>query len=502
MKITRALVALFVGVGLFVAPLTPANAAVVCPENGGGAFTLTLNEAPTPAGTVGVAYNQVITTNAGIALQVIGGTVAPGVNATETGAALDQILISGTPTTAGSFNASIQIVSATQTVTCSWAFVVNGGAGGGGGGGGGVIEQPLTVGDPVKGGNFVENNRITCASSTFSLTPSRIRIFFTKNGVEIPDDAGNNVTSVDVPSSPDVASLLLTEDLVDSAIGCTVYAKSGTSEKTSSVTWGTLVAVPTVTRILEISEDALRNGGTSIFDNPSAAELIADGFVGGRFQIAGKSLNSFTFTLIKADGRTPGQTPLSSEKAVTVLSQTPSKAMIQFPEVSALGAYYLVGRTSSNVISIPISILKPILTIPNAKALVSKNRYLLEGDKVYGNTYTTLSDVAVLNPTVNIAFKKEFPKGFKVSFIKNSEFLTDATTAALKKLAKLTLTEVVVTGFGFKGGTQKVNRELATTRAEAIAKVLASAGLKNARVVIQIDQFDRKYSRQAEVSIR
>ena len=121
---------------------------------------------------------------------------------------------------------------------------------------------------------------------------------------------------------------------------------------------------------------------------------------------------------------------------------------------------------------------------------------------VYGNTYTTLSDVAVLNPTVNIAFKKEFPKGFKVSFIKNSEFLTDATTAALKKLAKLTLTEVVVTGFGFKGGTQKVNRELATTRAEAIAKVLASAGLKNARVVIQIDQFDRKYSRQAEVSIR
>ncbi len=502
MKITRALVALFLGAGLLVAPHTPAHAAVICPENGGGPFTLTLNEAPTPAGTVGVAYNQVLTTGAGIALQVTGGTVAPGITATPTGAALDDILISGTPTTAGSFNATVEILHATQTVTCTWTFVINGAGGGGAGGGGGFVEPTLTVGDPVKGGEFAEGKTITCTSSTFSVTPSRIRIYFTKNGVEIPDDTGTNVTSVDVPSAPGAASLKLTDDLIDSTIGCTVYAKSGTSEKTSTTSWGLLVAEPKITRVLEIFEDVLRNDGTAIFDNPAVADQVADGFVGGKFSLTGRALASFTFSLVKSTGRVPTQTATASERAVTVVSRTSINATLQLPEVTSLGAYYLIARTATKTINFPVNIPKPIVTIANAKALIAKNKFFLEGDKVYGNTYTTTNDVLPSSTTITNAFKKEFPKGFKVSFIKNSEFLTDATSTNLKKLAKLNLVEVIITGYGFKGGTIKVNNDLATARASAISKALTNAGLKNAKIIIQIEQFDLKYSRQAVMSIR
>jgi outer membrane protein OmpA-like peptidoglycan-associated protein len=496
MKITRALVALFVGLGLFVAPLTPANAVVVCTENGGGAFTLTLNEAPTPSGTVGVAYNQVITTDAEIALQVVGGTVAPGVNAAETGAALNKILISGTPTTAGSFNAAIQIVHATQTVTCSWAFVVNGA------GGGGVIEQPLTVGDPVKGGVFTERNRITCTSTTFSVTPSRIRIYFTKNGAEIADDTGTNVTSVDVPSAPGAASLLLTEDLLDSTIGCNVYAKSGTTEKTATTSWGILAVEPKITRVMEIFEDVLRNGGTTIFDNPAVTDQVADGFVGGKFSVTGRALNSFTFSLVQSTGRAPGQTPTSSERAVNVISRSSTKATLQLPEVTSLGAYYLVARTTTKTINIPVNIPKPILTIANAKTLVAKNKFLLEGDKVYGNTYTTTNDISPINSATASIFKKEFSNGFKLNFAKNTDVLVVDALNNLKKLAKLNLFEVTITGYGYKGGTFKINSDLATARANLIAKTLTNAGLKNAKIIIQIEQFDTKYSRQAVVTIR
>lgn len=501
MKITRALVALFLGAGLFVAPLTPAHAAVICPENGGGPFTLTLNEAPTPAGTVGVAYNQVLTTGAGIALQVTGGTVAPGITATPTGAALDDILISGTPTTAGSFNATVEILHATQTVTCTWTFVVNG-AGGGAGGGGGFVEPTLTVGDPVKGGEFAEGKTITCSSSTFSVTPSRIRIYFTKNGVEIPDDTGTNVTSVDVPSAPGAASLKLTDDLIDSTIGCTVYAKSGTSEKTSTTSWGLLVAEPKITRVMEIFEDVLRNGGTAIFDNPAVADQVADGFVGGKFSLTGRALTSFTFTIVKSDGKAPTQTVLSSERAVTVVNRTNSKATLQLPEITSLGKYFLIARTSTKTLAIPVDVLKPIVTIANAKTLVAKNRFLLEGDKVYGNTYTTTNDVIAITTTMAASFKKEFPQGFKLTFAKNSDALTSDAVTNLKKLAKLNLFEVTITGYGFKGGTIKANRDLALLRANAISRTLTSAGMKNAKVIIQGEQFDGKYSRQAVVNIR
>ena len=499
MRFVRALVLLITSAGLLVAPASISAAAVICSENGGGPFTLTLTEAPTPAGTVGVPYSQVITTDAGIAIQVTGGTIAPGIAASPTGVGLDNLLISGTPNTAGNFNASIQVLVATQTVTCSWTFIVNGGAGGGGGG---FVEPTLTVGDPVKGGEFADGRTITCRSSTFSVTPSRIRIYFTKNGVEIPDDAGTNVTSVDVPSAPGAASLVLTEDLLDSTIGCTVYAKSGATEKTATTSWGVLVAEPKITRAVEIFEDALRNGGAEIFTNPAVAGQVADGFVGGKFTITGKSLTSFTFTLVKSTGKAPIQTPTTAERAINVVARTGTQATLQLPEVTSLGTYYIIARTASKTVNIPVNIAKPILTIANAKALVAKNRFLLEGDKVYGNTFTTTNDVTPITNSAKSAFQKEFAKGFKLAFVKNSEFLTTETATNLQKLAKFSLVEVTITGFGFKGGTIKVNRELSTARANAIAKVLSSAGLKNAKVNIQIEQFDAKYSRQAMVTIR
>lgn len=498
MRFFRAMALLAFSAGLLVVPTPTASAAVICPENGGDPFTLTLNGAPTPAGTVGVAYNQVLTTGAAIALVITGGTIAPGLSASVTGAFGDEIQISGTPSSAGSFNATVEIVHATQTVTCSWTFVVNAG----GGGGGGFVEPTLTVGDPVKGGEFVDSKSITCSASTFSVTPSRIRIYFTKNGVEIPDDAGTNVTSIDVPSTPGSAALVLTEDLLDSTIGCTVYAKSGNSEKTATTSWGLLTAEPRIIRVMEIFEDVLRNGGVGVFDNPAVADQVSDGFVGGKFTISGRSLSSFTFTVVKADGRTPNQTPSASERAVTVTSRTNTKATLQLPEITALGSYLLIARTPSKVVSIPVRVPKPIVTIANAKALLKQNKFLLEGDKVYANTYTTTSDITPVSTSMVSIFKKEFPKGFKVAFTKNSYTLTEETLATLRQLAKLKLIEVTITGFGFKGGTIKENRELSLLRANVIARTLTSAGMKNAKVIIQTEPFDTKYSRQATVAIR
>ena len=187
---------------------------------------------------------------------------------------------------------------------------------------------------------------------------------------------------------------------------------------------------------------------------------------------------------------------------MSVVTSTSVKVTLQLPEVTSLGTYYLIARTSTKTLNFPVNINKPILTIANAKSQVSKNRFLLEGDKVYGNTYTTTNDVLPSSTAITAAFKKEFPKGFKVSFIKNSEFLTDTTTANLQKLAKLNLVEVIITGYGFKGGTIKVNNDLATSRATAISKTLINAGLKNVKIIIQIEQFDLKYSRQAVMSIR
>ena len=106
MKFLRVITSIFLGFALLTIPIPNANAAVICTDIGGGGITLTLNEAPTPAGTLGVAYNQLITTDAGIAIQIVGGTVAPGLNAAPAGVAQDQIQISGTPSTAGAFNVS------------------------------------------------------------------------------------------------------------------------------------------------------------------------------------------------------------------------------------------------------------------------------------------------------------------------------------------------------------------------------------------------------------
>ena len=495
MKLVRAFLALVLSFGFIAIPVGIAKAAVTCAAIGPGAGGFAITGTPSETGTVGVPYSSQISTDAG-AFVTATGALPPGLTAGNTGALLDNISITGTPTTAGSYNISLDIKIAADAYQCSWTFVINAA------GGGAVLEPTLTVGDPIKGGEFAESKVITCTSSTFSITPSRIRIYFTKNNVEISDDPGSNVTSIDTANSSGIASLLLTEDLIDSTIGCTVYAKSGTSEKTATATWGTLVATPVVRSAMEISEDSLRNGGLAIFENPAAASLVSDGFVGGRYQITGKSLNTFTFTLQKSDGRKPTQTPLASEQQITVLSRTSTKAVIQLPEATNLGQYFIIARTPTQTTSIPISILKPILTIASAKALINKNRFLLEGDKVYGNTYTTTSDIAVLSSNVGVLFKRDFPGGFKLAFIKNSEFLADATIASLKKLAKMSLSEIVITGYGFKGGTQKINQELAKARAETIAKVLANAGLKNAKVLIQTEQFDKKYSRQAEVSIR
>lgn len=502
MKLFRALIAFAFGTGLLVVPILPANAALACPVLPDALFSKNIEGLPTTAGTVGIPFSSTLSANPDIDsfFTIAAANLPSGLSATVVGPLGRQIQISGTPTTAGNFPASLDLVEEpTNTFRCSWTFVINGA---GGGGGGGIVEPTLTVGDPVKGGEFVDGKTITCTSSTFSLTPSRIRIYFTKDSVEIPDDIGSNVTSVDVPSAPGAASLKLNDDLVGSTIGCTVYAKSGSTEKTSTTSWGLLTAEPRITRAMEIFEDVLRNGGPTIFDNPAVADQVADGFVGGKFILTGKSLTSFTFSLTKSTGRAPTQIATAVERSVTIVSRNNTTATLQLPEVTSLGKYFLIARTSTKTINLPVNIAKPIVTITNAKALVAKNRFLLEGDKVYGNTYTTTNDVLAVSTTTSTNFKKDFPKGFKLSFNKNTDSLSAETVANLKKLAKLSLTEVTITGYGFKGGTIKANNDLATARANVLSKTLTNAGLKNAEIIIQIEQFDGKYSRQAMVTIR
>jgi len=497
MKFLRGLVTVLLCTSWLLVPTHTARAAVACPDLANPLSTLTADGLPTAAGSVGSAISITISTTSAAALVLAGANLPAGLNAAISGGAFTDVTISGTPTVAGTFAASFDIIEATNTFRCSWTYVINGA-----GSGGGIVEPTLTVGDPVKGGEFVDSKTITCTSSTFSLTPSRIRIYFTKDSVEIPDDTGSNVTSVDVPSAPGVASLKLTDDLIGSTIGCTVYAKSGSTEKTSTTSWGLLTAEPRITRAMEIFEDVLRNGGPTIFDNPTVADQVADGFVGGKFILTGKSLTSFTFSLTKSTGRAPTQIATAVERSVTIVSRNNTTATLQLPEVTSLGKYFLIARTSTKTINLPVNIAKPIVTITNAKAHVAKNRFLLEGDKVYGNTYTTTNDVLAVSTTTSTNFKKEFPKGFKLSFNKNTDSLSAETVANLKKLAKLSLTEVTITGYGFKGGTIKANNDLATARANVLSKTLTNAGLKNAEIIIQIEQFDGKYSRQAMVTIR
>ena len=125
------LLALLTLVGLLVAPISSAIAAINCAVIGPGAGGFAIIGTPSETGTVGVPYNSQFTTDAGAFVTAIG-TVPPGLTTSNTGTLFDIILISGTPTTAGSYNLSFDIKVAADAYRCTWTLVIDGGAGGGG----------------------------------------------------------------------------------------------------------------------------------------------------------------------------------------------------------------------------------------------------------------------------------------------------------------------------------------------------------------------------------
>ncbi|NUO17179.1 MAG: putative Ig domain-containing protein, partial [Planctomycetaceae bacterium] len=105
--------------------------------------TLNITTGTLPNGVVGTPYNATITSTGGTGTHswtVSAGSLPPGLSLTGGTAATTSI--SGTPTTAGTFNFTIQVTAGAQTDTQAYSVTVTtsgGGTGtiGGGGGGGG-----------------------------------------------------------------------------------------------------------------------------------------------------------------------------------------------------------------------------------------------------------------------------------------------------------------------------------------------------------------------------
>ena len=370
---------------LLAATVVPsANAASCAAPNDGG---FGLRTSPETSGTAGSSFSttMVLDKFTSDAVQISGsGLAAAGLSLS---AAPDvthiDITISGTPN-AGSFPVTITAANNTGGggfTACSYGFdytfTFSGGAGGGGGGasgGGGVIEQPkpeepMVVGKPRLTGTLTLDSELLCEATTFSRTPETSRIYFTKNGVEIPDDAGDLVTSINATATPGIAKLKVTDSYYDSELGCTVYGKAGTKEDSQSDKWGTFYSPSEFYFVLQFSEDELRTGDPENFSDEDKQKQYQDGFVGGSFILGGKNIDFLEYTILPNTGQEPTETKTAAERSVTKTPQSAERVSLQLPETQP-GDYYIVARGTPArpaLEFVPITIDKPVVTVQAAK---------------------------------------------------------------------------------------------------------------------------------------
>lgn len=233
----------------------------------------------------------------------------------------------------------------------------------------GVLNIPLTVGAPTLAGTLNVGNEITCSSSTFSRTPTQLRIYFTKDGIEIPDDAGDAINPVNSSNSSGTARMTLSSAYYDGRIGCTVYAKAGIRENTATAAWGVFYSPSEFHFVLQFSEDEMRDGNAGNFTDADKQKQYADGFVGGHFVLGGNNIDHFQYTIVPNTGTEPTSTKDPSEQAVTKTPVSKDRVELQLPATSP-GEYFIVARGTAErpgLQFLPIKIDKPVVSVADAK---------------------------------------------------------------------------------------------------------------------------------------
>ena len=233
----------------------------------------------------------------------------------------------------------------------------------------GVLNIPLTVGAPQIAGTLELGKEITCSSSTFSRTPNQIRISFTKDGVEIPDDTGDLVTPVNTTNSSGTAKLTLTSGYYDGRIGCTLYAKAGIREATTTASWGIFYSPSEFHFVLQFSEDEMRSGDPANFTDTEKQKQAQDGFIGGRFVVGGNNVDHFDYSIVPNTGTEPTATKDPAERTVTKTPVNKDRVELQIPATGP-GEYFIVARGNTErpgLQFLPVKIDKPVVTVTEAK---------------------------------------------------------------------------------------------------------------------------------------
>ena len=233
----------------------------------------------------------------------------------------------------------------------------------------GVLNLPLTIGNPTIAGTLALGNEITCSSSTFSRTPSQIRITFTKDGVEIPDDAGDLVTPVNTTNSSGTAKMTLTSNYYDGRLGCTLYAKAGIREATTNANWGIFYSPSEFHFVLQFSEDEMRSGDPTNFTDTAKQKQAQDGFIGGHFVIGGNNVDHFEYSIVPNTGTEPTSTKDSAERVVTKTPVNKDRVELQIPATGP-GEYFIVARGNTErpgLQFLPVKIDKPVVSVTDAK---------------------------------------------------------------------------------------------------------------------------------------
>ena len=522
------------------------------PQNAGG---FDLRTAPTTSGSAGTSFSTTMVlnryTSSTIYISESGLTSAGlGISSNPDTTHID-IVISGTPSS-GSFPITITATNTSNSggygacyydYTYTFTF-----SSGGGGGGVTQVAPAIQVGTPTKSGSFNVNGMLTCTPTTFSLSPTRVRVYFTKNGTEIPSDA--DVVNYAGSSITTAATMSLGQTLVGSTIGCVVYAESGASSGEATVTWGVLLAPPEIDQVLEISDDHLRNGRGGDFLLEENKPATQDGYVGGQYILEGREIGRLDFTIREYSATPPADTKGPTERDVREEVRSDREISIQVPATQP-GRYQLIGRgTTENpaLVIVEIEIEKPVIPVEDAKtaapATLDPNKYLPQsvvelidqlrsGEETptsvtptgNGGTATPTtngggtanpgagsntandpgwtSEAAVISPTAALAalpansdvavqtktlyqkFKQLFPTGVRIQFRALSAKLTATSAKDIRKLATLPINSIAITGYVQKSKSTANDKSLSLARAQAIATVLKSAGMKASKISVR-----------------
>lgn len=535
-RLARKLLPLSVVIGLILQGAPTAVAAFI--EQSCGSTVVT---EPTTTGVAGQFFSTsiVVTMANADTLAVdtddVAGLAGSGLSVTPMGS--NELEISGIPV-AGTFPTKFKATGANcisrlypGVMPFYYAFTFSGG----GGGQGTPVAPPLNVGDPRFEGSLKLGDTVICTPSTFSLTPTSVKVNITKDGTAL---TGANVTNYDGASATGSASVLLTSELLGATIGCSISAVSGSSSGNSSANFGVVYRASEFSFIIEFPDDELRTGTTSALERADHANATKDGFIGGAFVLVGKDIDFLTYTIRPATNGTPPATPGADEVAVTKTVTSPERIGIQTPELPA-GEYEIVARgttTRPGTYVLDVTIEKPIVSIAKAKSDPSivapvAGRYLPE---VVANAVNNLnsglpvdtprgelareiaavnngapvlqtwtattsvvtpaaavaampvaSDVAIQTKPLMELFKRTFPTGVKIQYQAYSAKLTAASVQQLRKLATLPITAISVTGYVQLSRNKSNDYSLSLARAKAVASILTKAKMKKAIITVR-----------------